>query len=52
MRNFVAIAFDDSRKAYEGLHAPWQLGDDVDITVHGTWVIHRDELGQKRLDSA
>jgi hypothetical protein len=45
MRNFVAIVFDDARKAYEGLHALWQLDDGADITVHGTGVVHRDGLG-------
>lgn len=51
MRNFVAIVFDDSRKAYEGLHALWQLDDGADITVHGTGVIHRDELGHVQVDT-
>jgi uncharacterized membrane protein len=51
MRNFVAIVFDDSRKAYEGLHALWQLDDGADITVHGTGVIHRDELGYVQVDT-
>jgi uncharacterized membrane protein len=51
MRNFVAIVFDDSRKAYEGLHALWQLDDGADITVHGTGVIHLDELGYVQVDT-
>ncbi len=51
MRNFVAIVFDDSRKAYEALHALWQLDDGADITVHGTGVIHRDELGHIQVDT-
>src|SRR5260370_34587766 len=51
MRNFVAIVFDDSRKAYEGLHALWQLDDGADITVHGTGGIHRDELGHIQVDT-
>jgi hypothetical protein len=25
MRNFVAVVFDDTGNAYEGLHALWQL---------------------------
>src|SRR5271165_3935666 len=51
MRNFVAIVFDDARKAYEGLHALWLLDDGADITVHGTGVIHRDELGYVQVDT-
>src|SRR5258708_39445682 len=51
MTNFVAIVFDDSRKAYEGLQALWQLDDGADITVHGTGVIHRDELGHIQVDT-
>jgi len=36
MRNYVAVAFDDTGKAYEGLHALWQLDDAAEVTVHGT----------------
>ena len=45
MRNYVAVVFNDTSKAYEGLHALWQLDSDGEITVHGTAVVHRDELG-------
>lgn len=51
MHNFVAAVFDDSRKAYEALHELWELDGRGDITVHGTGVIHRDELGQIRVDT-
>ena len=27
MRNYVAVVFNDTSKAYEGLHALWQLDD-------------------------
>ena len=51
MRNFVAVVFDGRSKAYDGLHALWQLDDAGDITVHGTAVIHRDDLGQVQVDT-
>ena len=51
MHNYIAVVFDDSSKAYEGLHALWQLDDSTDITVHGTAVIHRDSLGQIQVDT-
>jgi uncharacterized membrane protein len=51
MRNFVAVVFDDTSKAYEGLHAFWQLDDAADITVHGTAVVHRDALGNFQVDT-
>ncbi|HLN09005.1 MAG TPA: hypothetical protein VK281_08605, partial [Xanthobacteraceae bacterium] len=51
MRNYVAVVFDDARKAYQGLHALWQLDDVADITVHGSAVIHRDSLGQIQVDT-
>jgi uncharacterized membrane protein len=51
MRNFIAAVFDDSRKAYEGLHGLWELDGSGDITVHGTGVIHRDELGLIQVDT-
>ena len=38
MRNFVTVVFADSRKAYDGLHALWQLDEAGEITVHGTAV--------------
>ena len=43
MRNYIAVVFDDSGKAYEGLHELWQLDSAGDVTVHGAAVVHRDE---------
>jgi uncharacterized membrane protein len=51
MRNYIAVVFDDRGKAYQGLHALWQLDDEAEITVHGTAVIHRDDLGEIQVDS-
>ena len=51
MRNYIGVVFDNSSKAYEGLHGLWQLDDAGEITVHGAGVIHRDELGQVRVDT-
>jgi uncharacterized membrane protein len=51
MRNYVAVVFGDPRKAYEGLHALWDLDGDAEITVHGTAVIHRDRFGQIQVDT-
>ena len=51
MRNYIAVVFDDSSKAYEALHALWQLDDDLEVTVHGTAVVHRDDLGQFQVDT-
>jgi uncharacterized membrane protein len=51
MRNYVAVVFNDPRKAYEALHALWQLDNDGEITIHGTGVIHRDGLGQIQVDT-
>ncbi len=51
MRNFVTIVFDDSRKAYKGLHALWLLDAAGEITVHGTAVVHRDEWGHFEVDT-
>jgi uncharacterized membrane protein len=45
------VVFDDSSKAYEGLHALWQLDDDGEVTVHGTAVVHRDDLGHFQVDT-
>lgn len=45
MDNYVAIVFDNDTKAYECLHALWNLDDSGDITVHGAAVIHRDSYG-------
>ena len=51
MRNYVAVVFDDTSKAYEGLHALWQLDDDGEITVHGSTVVHRNDWGEFQVDS-
>lgn len=51
MRNYVAVVFDSRSKAYKGLHALWKLDRDLEVTVHGTAVIHRDDLGQIQVDT-
>jgi len=51
MRNYIAVIFDGTGKAYKGLHALWQLDDEGDITVHGTTVVHRDDWGQFQIDT-
>lgn len=51
MRNYIAVVFDDSAKAYKGLHALWQLDNYAEITVHGSAVIHRDYLGDVQVDT-
>jgi uncharacterized membrane protein len=51
MRNYIAVVFDDTSKAYEGLHALWQLDDEMAITVHGTTVVHRNDWGEYQVDS-
>ena len=51
MHNYVAVVFDDTSKAYEGLHALWQLDDAAEVTVHGTAVVHRDALGNFQVDT-
>jgi hypothetical protein len=45
MDNYVAIVFNSDAKAFEGLHAIWNLDSHGDITVHGAAVIHRDRFG-------
>lgn len=45
MDNYVAIVVDNDTKAYNGLHALWQLDNVGDITVHGAAVVHRDQYG-------
>ena len=45
MDNYVALIFDTDQKAYQGLHALWNLDANGDITVHGAAVIHRDQFG-------
>lgn len=51
MRNYVAVVFDTSGKAYEALHAIWQLDNAGEITVHGTGVVHRDNVGMIQVDT-
>jgi uncharacterized membrane protein len=51
MRNYVAVVFNDTAKAYQGLHELWQLDHAGDITVHGAGVVHRDSLGQFEVDT-
>ena len=51
MRNYVAVVFADTAKAYEGLHALWQLDAESEITVFGTTVVHRNEWGAFQVDS-
>ena len=51
MRNYIAVVFREKSKAYEGLHELWQLDSAGEITVHGTTVVHRDALGQFRVDT-
>ncbi len=45
MDNYVAIVFDNDTKAYDGLHALWNLDGEGDITMHGAAVVHRDGNG-------
>lgn len=35
MDNYVAIVFDSDEKAFQGLHALWNLDTACDITTHG-----------------
>jgi uncharacterized membrane protein len=51
MRNYIAVVFNDTSKAYEGLHALWQLDDAAEVTVHGTAVVHRDAMGNFQVDT-
>src|SRR5258708_15696201 len=51
MHNYIAVVFDNTSKAYEGLHALWQLDDAAEVTVHGTAVVHRDALGNFQVDT-
>jgi uncharacterized membrane protein len=51
MRNFVTVVFQDKRKAYAGLHQLWQLDGAGDITVHGTAVVHRNDVGRFEVDT-
>ena len=51
MRNYVAVVFNDTSKAYEGLHELWELDNEAQITVHGTTVVHRDNWGGFQVDT-
>src|SRR5215468_10347329 len=51
MRNYIAVVFNDTTKAYDGLHALWQLDSEAAITVHGTTVVHRNDWGEYQVDS-
>jgi uncharacterized membrane protein len=51
MRNFVAVVFSSSDKAYDGLHELWTLDGEGSVTVHGTAVVHRDWLGHMVVDT-
>jgi uncharacterized membrane protein len=51
MRNYVAVVFNDTSKAYEALHAIWQLDSESEITVHGTAVVHRNDWGDFQVDT-
>src|SRR5271168_3826793 len=51
MRNYVAVVFNDASKAYEALHAFWQLDSEGEITVHGTAVVHRNDWGDFQVDT-
>jgi len=51
MHNYIAVVFDDTNKAYEGLHALWQLDGQGEVTVHGTTVVHRNHWGEYQVDS-
>lgn len=45
MDNYVAIVFDSDSRAFDALHALWDLDARGDVTVHGAAVIHRDRYG-------
>ena len=49
MRNYVAVVFDDTGKAYEGLHALWQLDDAAKASPRAA-VVHRDAFGNFQVD--
>src|SRR5258705_13649576 len=51
MHNYIAVVFDDTSKAYEGLHALWQLDAAAEVPVPGTGVVHRDALGNFQVDT-
>jgi len=52
MRNFVAVVFDGRSKAYDGLHALWQLDDEGDVTRLGRDVADCTDKGCASLTAA
>lgn len=51
MRNYIAVVLNSRGAAYDGLSALWELGRAFKVTVHGAAVVHRDELGQFKVDT-
>jgi uncharacterized membrane protein len=51
MHNYIAVVFNDTDKAYKGLHALWQLDGEGGITVHGATVVHRNDWGDFQVDT-
>jgi uncharacterized membrane protein len=51
MHNYIAVIFNDTGKAYKGLHALWQLDGEGEITVHGATVVHRNNWGEFQVDT-
>lgn len=51
MRNYIAVVFNETDAAYDGLHALWELDHADEITVHGAAVVHRDYLGEIHVDT-
>ncbi len=51
MHNYIAVIFNSTGKAYEGLHALWQLDGEGEITVHGASVVHRNDWGEFQVDT-
>jgi uncharacterized membrane protein len=51
MHNYIAVVFDGTSRAYDGLHALWQLDDEGIVTVHGATVVHRNDWGEFQVDS-
>lgn len=51
MHNYISVVFNGTRKAYEGLHALWELDEYGVVTVHGTAVVHRNDWGQLQVDT-
>lgn len=45
MDTYVAIVFENDAKAFDGLHALWDLDARGDLTVQGAVVVSRDKWG-------